>query len=154
DPLSGVECSPREHADVAGARYAALTAAHGFRPEFDAVLRAAEERADDPTTRAYLRAQRVSLLALAGRFHEAIALAPALDDGLDEVTALRLVPGLGAALIGLGKWDTAAAVADRMVESALTHRDDIPFAPFWVVSTQLMAYVGGGRLDDADALIE
>jgi DNA-binding CsgD family transcriptional regulator len=154
DPLADGVYSGREHADIADARYSALTLSYGFRPEFDAVLREAEERVDDPQTRTYLRVQRVSALALAGRFDDAVVLAPALDDGVDDITALHLVPGLGSALAGLGKWDAALAVADRMVESALRHRDDIPFAPFWVMSVQLGSFVGGGRLDDADALIE
>ena len=154
DPLADVTCSPAEYAEIASARYAALTGAHGFRPEFETVLRDAEERTDDPQTRSYLRAQRTSLLAIAGKLDEAVAMASTVDAEVDEITALRVVPGLGGALACRGKWDAAIAVSDGMLESALRHRDDIPHAPFWVMSNQLMTLIGSGRLDDADALIE
>jgi DNA-binding CsgD family transcriptional regulator len=154
EPLADGAYSPSEHADIAGARYSALTLAYGFRAEFDAVLREAEERVDDPQKRSYLRAQRISLLALAGKPDEAIALASTLEDDVDEATALRVVPGLGAALALRGKWDAAVAVSDRMLEAALRHRDDIPQAPFWVMSNQLLSLQASGRLDETDALIE
>jgi DNA-binding NarL/FixJ family response regulator len=154
DPFADGAYSGREHADIASARYAALTGAHGFRPEFASVLREAEERVDDPQTRSYLRAQRVSLLTVAGKLDEAVALASTLDDDLDDASAFRLATVLGAALATRGKWDAAVAVSDRVIESALRHRDDIPLAPFWVVSARLTFLSVSGRLDDADALIE
>ncbi|MDP9346326.1 MAG: AAA family ATPase, partial [Actinomycetota bacterium] len=154
EPLADGAYSASEHVEIALARHQALVDGHGYQPEFDSVLREAEERVDDPHTRSVVRAQRASLLSLAGKLDEGIALASTLDDEVNEAAALRAVLALGAAFACRGKWDASLAVAEHMLEPALRHRDDIPQATFWVVAVRLNALVGGGRLDDADALLE
>jgi DNA-binding CsgD family transcriptional regulator len=154
EPLAERACSDKEHVDVAIARYFGLTTEYGFRPEFESALLGAERRVHDPQLRAFLRSQRATLLCLAGRLDDGIALAAAGGDGPpDEASELRAVPALGGAWLCSGKPDSACALAERMLESALRNQEQLPQAPSWVLSTQLPALVASGRLDEADEAI-
>jgi ATP/maltotriose-dependent transcriptional regulator MalT len=152
-PLVSDATSDQDRADLAVARYLGCTRAAGFRREFELVLLEAEEEVIEPRLVAFLRAQRATLLTLGGRVDEGIALA--MEDGtsVDERSRLRAVPALGAGWTIKGKADRAAELAKAMLDSALRHRDELPHAPFWVVSVQLMALLGAGRLDEADETI-
>jgi DNA-binding CsgD family transcriptional regulator len=141
----------QEHTAVAVARYFGLTTEYGFRPEFEEVLLAAEARIRDPTLLAFLRAQRATLLCFAGRLDDAVALVARSPH--DELSELRAVPALGGAWLCGGRPESACDLASRMVPVALRHRDELPQAPGWVVSTHLPSLVAAGRLDEADAAI-
>ena len=144
----------QDHAAVAVARYFGLTTEYGFRSEFEEVLLAAEGRIRDPTLRSFLRAQRATLLCFAGRLDDALALASgSAADETDELSQLRAVPALGGAWLCSGRPASACDLAERMVPVALRHRDELPQAPGWVVSTHLPSLVAAGRLDEADAAI-
>jgi DNA-binding CsgD family transcriptional regulator len=154
EPLVERAGSDKEHADLAIARYFGLTTEYGFRPEFDSVLLDAERHVHDPQLRAFLRSQRATLLCLAGRLDDGIALASAGGDGPpDEASQLRAVPALGGAWLCSGKPDSARALAERMLEPALRNQEQLPQAPSWVLSTHLPALVASGRLDEADEAI-
>ena len=62
-----------------------------IEPEFASVLREAEERVDDPQTRAYLRVQRVALLALAFRQPSYALALPVVVYGKQAMPALLSV---------------------------------------------------------------
>jgi DNA-binding CsgD family transcriptional regulator len=154
DPLAALASCDQDHVDVAVARYFGLTAERGFRLEYESVLLEAERHVDDPQLRAFLRAQRATMLSFAGQLEAGIALASVAESAeADEPARLRAVPALGGALLCAGKAETASALAARMFEPAMRRRDELPQAPFWVVSTQLPALVAAGRLDEADDLI-
>jgi DNA-binding CsgD family transcriptional regulator len=144
--------SDHERVAVAVARYFGLTTEYGFRPEFEEVLLVAEREVRDPQSKAFLRAQRATLLCFSGQLDEGIALASsAAGKQWDEVTELRAASALGSAWMIGGKPDSACALADRLLGPALRLRDELPQAPAWIVSMQLPALVAAGRLDDADA---
>jgi DNA-binding CsgD family transcriptional regulator len=144
----------QDHAAVAIARYFGFTTEYGFRAEFEEVLLAAEARIRDPTLLAFLRAQQATLLCFAGRLDDAVALASgSVHDELSELSELRAVPALGGAWLCAGRPESACELAQRMVSAALRHRDELPQAPGWVVSTQLPSLVAAGRLDEADGAI-
>ena len=152
EPLAARAESDRDHVAVAVARHFGLTTEYGFRAEFEDILLAAEEQVRDPKLRAFLRAQRASLLCFAGRLDEGVALATHTpSDELDEISQLRAVPALGGAWLCGGQPDSACALAERMFPVALRHQEELPQAPAWVLSTQLPSLVAAGRLDDADA---
>jgi DNA-binding NarL/FixJ family response regulator len=154
EPLADGADSDEEHVAVAVARYFALTTEHGFRGEFEAVLLDAERQVQGHQLRAFLRAQRATLLCFAGRLDEGIDLVSAAEgDQPDEASQLRAVTALGAAWLCGGKPESACALGARMLEPALRHRDELPQAPAWVLSTQLPALVASGRLDEADAAV-
>jgi DNA-binding CsgD family transcriptional regulator len=154
EPLADHATSDREHVAVAIARYFGRTTEYGFRLEFEPVLADAERHVRDPQLRAFLRAQRAGLLCFAGRLDEGIALASHIGDGPpDETSELRAVPALAGAWLCAGKPESACALAARMLEPALRHRDQLPQGPSWVMSTQLPALVASGRLDEADAAV-
>jgi DNA-binding CsgD family transcriptional regulator/tetratricopeptide (TPR) repeat protein len=154
-PLSDLEMSDEVRAEVAVARYFGLTVQGGFRSEFESVLLEAERRVAAPELRAFLRAQRATLLAFAGRLDDGIALAAPTDDAeVDEISRLRGVSALGGAWICAGKPESAAALAGEMFDPAVRHRDDLPQSLLWVVTIRLSALVTAGRLDEADDFIE
>jgi DNA-binding NarL/FixJ family response regulator len=145
----------RDVVDLAVARYYGKTVSTGFQREAENVLVEAESRVSDPQLRGFLRAQRATLLAFAGHFDEAFALAGTADrSSSDEASALRAIPALGSAWIACGKPETAVSFAERMLPVALRRQPDLPQAPFWVVSVQVVALIAAGRLDDADTEID
>jgi DNA-binding CsgD family transcriptional regulator len=154
DALAERDCSDKEHVDLAIARYFGLTTEYGFRPQFESVLLDAERRVHDQQLRAFLRSQRATLLCLAGRLDDGIALATAEGNGpRDEASELRAVPALGGAWLCSGRPDCACALAERMLEPALRNQEQLPQAPSWVLSTLLPALVASGRLDEAEEAI-
>jgi ATP/maltotriose-dependent transcriptional regulator MalT len=152
EPLAARAESDQEHMAIAIARYFGLTTEFGFREEFADVLFAAELQVRDPKLQGFLRAQRATLLASAGRLDEAVELAlTATEDEPDEATELRAVPALASAWMCAGRADAACALTERMLEPALRRREELPQAPGWVMSMWLPSLVVAGRLDDADA---
>ncbi len=153
--LVAAACTERDIVDLAVARYYGKTVSVGFRREAEDVLLEAEHRVSDPQLRDFLRAQRATLLAFAGHFDEALALATPLNGvHSDEASALRGVPAFGSAWIACGKSETAVSFAERMLLVALRRQPDLPHASFWVVSVQVVALIAAGRLDDADVHID
>jgi DNA-binding CsgD family transcriptional regulator len=152
-PLEQQATTDQERANVAIARYLALTGDGGMRLEYAPVLRHAELAINDPALRAFVRVHRAILLSLAGQMDDAIALVA--GDGseeLDEASAVRAVPALGAAWTSIGEMDKAVDLAQRMLEPALRRSDELPEAPFWVFATQFLALIAAGRLDEAELL--
>jgi DNA-binding CsgD family transcriptional regulator len=152
EPLAARAESDHEHVAIAIARYFGLTTEFGFRAEFADVLLAAEQQVRDLKLQAFLRAQRATLLASAGRLDEAVALAlTATEDESDEVTQLRAVPALASAWMCGGRADAACALTERMLEPALRRREEMPQAPGWVLSLWVPSLAVAGQLDEADA---
>jgi DNA-binding CsgD family transcriptional regulator len=152
EPLAARAKSDQDRVAVTIARYFGLTTEFGFRADFEPILLAAEEQVRDPKLRAFVRAQRATLLCFAGRLEEGVALATrSASDEADEISELRAVPALGGAWLCGGRPASACALAERLFPVALRHQDELPQAPAWVLSTQLPSLVAAGRLDDADA---
>lgn len=152
EPLAERCESDEEHVAVAIARYFGLTSEFGFKDEFAEPLLTAERQVRNPNLRSFLRAQRATLVASAGRLSEGIALALEATSGdPDDLTKLRAVPALASAWLCAGKADSACDLTERMIEPALRHRETIPQAPAWVLSLHVPALVTAGRLDDAEA---
>jgi DNA-binding CsgD family transcriptional regulator len=147
--------SDRDRVALAVARYFGLTTEYGFRAEFEEVLLAAERKVRDLQLKAFLRAQRATLLCFSGQLDRGIALASAaIGEGPDDVIQLRAGSALGSAWTIGGKPDSACALADRLLGPALRLRDEMPQAPAWILSMHLTALLAAGRLDDIDAAIE
>jgi DNA-binding CsgD family transcriptional regulator len=152
EPLAPLCESDEEHVAVAVARYFGLTSEFGFRDEFAEPLLTAERQVRDPNLRSFLRAQRATLVASAGRLTESIELALEATSGeCDDLTQLRAVPALASAWLCAGKADSACDLTERMIEPALRHRETIPQAPAWVLSLHVPALVTAGRLADAES---
>jgi DNA-binding CsgD family transcriptional regulator len=155
EPLPADCETDADHVAVAVARYFGLTTEYGFRDEFAEPLLTAEQQVQDANLRAFLRAQRATLLASVGRLSESVALAmDAVSDDPDDLTQLRAVPALASAWLCAGKPDSACELTERMIEPALRHRESIPQGPAWVLSLHVPALVTAGRLDDAEAAAE
>jgi DNA-binding NarL/FixJ family response regulator len=153
-PLAQQATTDQQRADIAIARYLALTGDGGMRHEYAAMLRDAEVAITDPALRAFVRVHRAILLSLAGDLDEAISLVAGGEE-LNEQSAVRAVPALGGALTSIGKMDQAVEHCQLMLEPALRLRQDDELhtdAPFWVVSTQFLALIAGGRLHEAEQL--
>jgi DNA-binding CsgD family transcriptional regulator len=155
-PLADAATTDQDLVDVAVARYRGATSRR-IRPEFGSVLMEAEQRVRDPALRAFLRAQRATLLAFAGDFDASLALASTADTAADdtslELASIRAVPALGVASILTGHTDRAVDIAKKMLEPALRRVEEMPEALFWVLTTLVNGLTFGGRLAEADAVV-
>ncbi len=152
-PLSSEATTDEDRVDLAVTRYFGSSSAVGFRPELESLLLDTEAAVRTPHLRAFLRAERATLLVFTGRLDDGVALATEGIDGEDEPSALRAVSALGSAWLCDGRSASAAALGERMLEPAIRLREELPQAPGWVASVLLPALVGTGRLDEADGLL-
>ena len=158
-PLVNEAVTDRQRVEIAVERHVAAIKA-GIGSKADSILTEAEGQVRDPDLRAFLVAQRATSRAFAGDLEHSAALAESASSAAEhtdenrELAAIRAVVALGATCMLDGRTEQAIRLAQDQLEPAIRHADDLPIGVFWVVSTLLNALTVGGRLNEADELLE
>lgn len=119
------------------------------------LIEAAARATHDRGRRQELEASRLTVLAMSARVAEALAVGEPLlaAPDLSERALLRAVPAMVPTLVVLGRGHDALQLADRCIEVALRHTDDMPFGLAWAMEGRFIALYMLGRLDELDALL-
>jgi DNA-binding CsgD family transcriptional regulator len=128
----------------------------GQADEAEQVLAEAEVAISDDDCRASIAAMRATMLSLAGRPAQTVAIArPLVERGdLSPRPLLSALSALGPGLALAGQGDEAVRVAERGFDPQLRAADDIGTPVNWAMGTTFLAHLTCGRLDQAEQIAE
>ncbi len=140
---------------LADARVMAVGHGLGATDEAITILAHAERRVTQPEAAALLQAHRAAILAFSARFGEAASVGQAaLEVIRDDATRVRSISSVGISLIMAGQIDRSLELSDELLPIAWGVRDQLPRAPFWVVTNRVTALLFAGRFDEALELFD
>jgi ATP/maltotriose-dependent transcriptional regulator MalT len=119
------------------------------------VYETVEQGVVDTHIKSLMQCHRAAILALSGRFAEAVEIGlQGLESVDDEAVFVRAVAPIAAGLTMEGRIDEALAMTERALEPALRVQERLPRAPAMVVFPRITALFFAGRFEEALMLID